>query len=290
MSEQDEAGGPQPEVDDETLDLYVLGALDPDESAVVAVAIASDPDLAARAAQSEEVLAMIGSSVPVTPPSSMRVAVLGVLDEVPQERPDAPGRPVAPEQPVAPGDAGPTDDPGPTDDLAARRARRDAVAVPPTRRSALRYAVAAAAVVVAGTGGVAAWVAARRGQEGAVAAARERIDAAADVQVVAASGATSGPWARSELRWSASVGEAVIVSPDRLPLVSDGVYQVWRVPEGEEVPSPVVDFNADGPEGPGGVVVPGGAARSAAIAVSRESGPGATTPTTPLVATYPLST
>ncbi len=278
MSGHDEAGGPQPEMDDETLDLYVLGALDADESAVVAEAIASDPDLAARAAQSEEVLAMMGSSVPVTPPPSMRAAVLGALDDVPQQ-----GR-VAPEGAVTPDDA------GPTDDLAARRARRDAVAQPPTRRSAMRYAVAAAAVVVAGTGGVAAWIAARGEQEDAVAAVRERIDAAPDVQVVPASGATSGPWARSELRWSASVGEAVITSPDPLPVVSGGVYQVWRVAQGQDAPSPVVDFTADGRGGSGGVVVPGGAASSAAIAVSRESGPGATTPTKPLVATDALST
>lgn len=284
MSEQDGTGAPVPEIDDETLDLYVLGALDADESAVVAAAITSDPGLAARAAQSEEVLAMIGSSVPVTPPPSMRAAVLASLDDAPQERPDVPERVVAPERP------GPTDDAGPTDDLAARRARRDAPAQAPTRRSAMRYAVAAAAVVVAGTGGVAAWIATRSGQEDAVAAARERIDAAPDAQVVPASGASSGPWVRSELRWSASVGEAVITSPDRLPLVTDGVYQVWRVTDGEDGPSPVVDFNADGPDGPGGVVVPGGAASSAAIAVSRESGPGATTPTKPLVATYALST
>lgn len=281
MSERDGSGGPQPEIDDETLDLYVLGALDPDESAVVAAAVASDPALAARAAQSEEVLAMIGSSVPVTPPPSMRAAVLGALDDVPQEGPGVADHAVAPEQPVTPGEA------GPTDDLAARRARRETSKEAPTRRSAMRYAVAAAAVVVAGTGGVAAWVATRSGQEDAVAAARERIDAAPDVQVVPASGATSGPWVRSELRWSASVGEAVITSPDRLPVVSGGVYQVWRVAQGQEAPSPVVDFNADGPDG-SGVVVPEGVAASSLIAVSRESGPGATTPTRPLVATYPL--
>ncbi len=281
------------EVDDETLDLYALGALDADEHARVAAVLRSDPALAQRVAQTQEALAVLGASTPVTPPPSMRAAVLAALDDVPQEPREAVRAPDAGPGDTGRGDTGPADEreaaPGPADELGARRERRAADAEGPTRRSAMRYAVAAAAVVVAGTGGYAAWSAARSQRE-SVSAVAERIDAAPDVQVVPASDA-SGAWASSELRWSPSVGEAVITAPQALPSPSGGVYQVWRVARPGAAPSPVVDF--DGSETAGGaegVVVPGGAGGAAAVAVSREPGPGATTPTTPLVATYPLST
>ncbi len=302
-------------IDDETLDLYVLGALDEEDAARVAAALEVDAGPARRAVGTQEALASLGGSVPVEPPPAMRASVLAALDDVAQERPgdEAPQR-------VEPGvgtDAGSGDgeplvadravlrgQDDPSDELSARREQQAATAErpaqqQPTRRSVMRYAVAAAAVVVAGAGGYAAWSAARAQAQDAVAAARERIDAAPDARVVAASDA-SGAWAASELRWSPSLGEAVITAPEPLPSASGGVYQLWRVPGAGATPSPVAS-GGDGSDGgddartpagldaPTGVVVPGGTEGAAVIAVSRESAPGATSPTTPLVATYPLS-
>lgn len=236
----------------------------------------------------EEVVEVLSSSTSVAPPPSMRERVLAALDTTPQleaplreqappgvarvrtlAEPEAP----RPEQPAPPYASG-------VGDLDAARARREAR---PTRRSALRGfalggAVAAAGVVV-GAAGVGAWLTSRSDPQ-SFTAVRARVESAPDVRAVAASDAT-GAWADTELRYSERLGQAVVVASQPLPALSGGVYQLWRQADAGSAPTPLDPFSSDD-----GVVVAGGVAGAAALAVSREGGPGATAPTAPVLAHY----
>ena len=270
-------------MDEDVLGAWALGALDAEEEQQVVAAIAADRGLAERAAQMEEVVAVLGSSVSVAPPAAMRQRVLAALDDVPQvaapSRVDAPaargGRP----REAPGGRAGAASGeraPAAVGDLDAARRRREQR---PTRRSALRGLAVAAAGAVVGAAGVGAWLASRSDPQ-SFDAVRARIDAAPDATTVAASDA-SGAWGRTELRYSTSLGQAVVVSPQPLPAPSGGVYQLWRQSTPDGAPTPLEPF-----EGGDGVVVAGGVAGAVALAVSREGGPGATAPTTPVLVHY----
>lgn len=280
MSDEPSLGAPGPNdqrprparavaVDEDVLGAWALGALDAEEQQQVDAAIAADRGLAQRAAQMEEVVAVLGSSVSAAPPPAMRARVLAALDDVPQVA--APVRaddaPAPRREEAVPAGVG---------DLGAARRRREQQ---PTRRTALRGLAVAAAGAVVGAAGVGAWLSTRRDPQ-SFDAVRARIDAAPDATTVAASDA-SGVWARTQLRYSESVGEAVVVSPQPLPAPSGGVYQLWRQSTPDAAPTPLEPF-----EGGDGVVVAGGAAGAVALAVSREGGPGATSPTTPVLAHY----
>lgn len=234
----------------------------------------------------EEVVAVLSSSLSVAPPPAMRQRVLAALDDVPQlaalPREQAPSSAATgvrtPAEPQAPRRApAPAAEVG---DLDAARARREAR---PTRRSALRGfalggAVAAAGAVV-GAAGVGAWLTSRRDPQ-SFTAVRARVESAPDVRTVAASDAT-GAWADTELRYSERLGQAVVVASQPLPSLSAGVYQLWRQADPESAPTPLDPFSGDD-----GVVVAGGVAGAAALAVSRERGPGATAPTAPVLVHY----
>lgn len=235
----------------------------------------------------EEVVAVLSSSLSVAPPPAMRQRVLAALDGVPQlaalPREQAPpsatgvrtlAEPQAPRREQAPSSA------AEVGDLDAARARREAR---PTRRGALRGfvlggAVAAAGVVV-GAAGVGAWLTSRADPQ-SFTAVRARVEAAPDVVTVAASDAT-GAWADTELRYSERLGQAVVVASQPLPSPSGGVYQLWRQADPESAPTPLDPFSGDD-----GVVVAGGVAGATALAVSREPGPGATAPTSPVLVHY----
>ena len=271
-------------MDEDVLGAWVLGALDAEEEQQVVAAIAADRGLAERAAQMEEVVAVLGSSVSVAPPAAMRARVLAALDDVPQVA--APARADRARVAAVPAGADASrpdgaprrEEAGSTSvgDLDAARRRREQQ---PTRRTALRGLAVAAAGAVVGAAGVGAWLATRRDPQ-SFDAVRARIEAAPDATTVAASDA-SGAWARTELRYSVSVGQAVVVSPQPLPAPSGGVYQLWRQSAPDGAPTPLDPF-----EGGDGVVVAGGVAGAAALAVSREAAPGATAPTTPVLAHY----
>lgn len=234
-----------------------------------------------------EVVAVLSSSTSVAPPPAMRDRVLAALDSTPQlaalPREQAPAgvttvhtvaEPQAPHREPAPSGA------AEVGDLDAARARREAR---PTRRSALRGlalggAVAAAGVVV-GAAGVGAWLTSRTDPQ-SFAAVRARVESAPDVRAVKASDAT-GAWSDTELRYSERLGQAVVVASKALPPASGGVYQLWRQADAASAPTPLDTFS-----GEDGVVVAGGVAGAAALAVSRERGAGATAPTSPVLAHY----
>ena len=284
MSDEPSLGAPGPNdrrsrparvvaVDEDVLGAWALGALDAEEQQQVDAAIAADSGLAQRAAQMQEVVAVLGSSVSVAPPPAMRQRVLASLDDVPQVAAPA-------QDDAAPADAVRREgtDPAPVGDLDAARRRREQR---PARRTVLRGLAVAAAGAVLGAAGVGGWWASRRDPR-SFDAVLARIDAAPDATTVAASDA-SGAWARTRLRYAASVGEAVVVSPQPLPAPSGGVYQLWRQSTPDTPPTPLEPF-----EGGDGAVVAGGVAGAVALAVSREDGPGATSPTTPVLAHYYL--
>lgn len=232
----------------------------------------------------EEVVAVLSSSTSVAPPPAMRERVLAALDDVPQLAPlprqrasDGAAAARTPAEHDAPRGAPAVAEVG---DLDAARARREAR---PTRRSALRGlalggAVAAAGAVV-GAAGIGAWLTSRSDPQ-SFAAVRARVESAPDLEVVEASDAT-GAWAATELRFSQRLGQAVVVAREPLPAPSGGVYQLWRQADAGSAPTPLDPFSGDG-----GVVVAGGVAGAAALAVSREGGAGATEPTTPVLAHY----
>lgn len=106
---------------------WALDALDDDERDAYEARLQREPDERSAAAELRETAARLGGSTPVDPPARVRRSVLDALSSVPQERP------------------------APASELEVARSRRAARTSAP-RRTRWPLLVAAAAVVVAGTG------------------------------------------------------------------------------------------------------------------------------------------
>jgi anti-sigma factor RsiW len=250
--------------------LYVIGALDPDETLEFETHLSQCPECQREVAEMRDVTAQLSELVAAEPPAEVRASVLAQIADIPQESgARAVGRHAAPG--VGAGDESP----------------EVATKVIPIRRSwtaRVSAAVAAAAVVAAAL--VGGWAIndrndARHDAEVASDQAAElaRVLTAPDVQT-AASEVTGGGTAtvvRSE-----SQDTAILVASDLPRLPSDKVYEAWTI-DGDQAPVPAGTFTTDGEHTT--FTLAQAAVGAGAVALSVEPTGGSDQPTTtPIVA------
>ena len=260
---------------------YVLGALDAEEEAAVRAHLET-------CREPHELFAEVGSVVPalaetiepVEPPARLRDRILaaaaGELETRTRSAAQAPtSRLEAPQAaPAPPRRAAPPPIPFPT---AAERAARQRTS-PLTW--AVRIAAVAAIVVLAG------WNVVLRGQLDAGQRYQAGVAAVLDVAtrpgsetaILAAAGG-DGPRGLAAI---ASDGSVTMAIRDLSPTQGTQVYEAWVI-VGSGAPVPIGGFTV-GPDGTATFRAAATPARSGAVlALTREPGPGATTPTLPIV-------
>lgn len=254
---------------DEVLDLapgFVLGALERAEMAAVGAHLAACPEAHAEVEELGGVVPYLAESLePVEPPADLRARIMAAAEAE---------RPVR-AQPPAPAAV-------PTRIVAEPAARP--VAVRPRWRFRLDWAFAAAAVLAVAILG--AWNLSLQGQLSNLTAYRQGVidvlDAAAAPSsqlaiLTADSGA--GPRGLAALR---ADGTVVLAMRDLSPTTAGQVYETWII-AGDGAPVPVGGFTV-GADGTATFVTrQGPVATGAIVALTLEPGPGATTPTLPIV-------
>lgn len=213
-----------------------LHALTPDEERALRDALAGDPALRSRHDADRRAAALLAETVAeVVPPPSVRDALLARIAVTPQDGADAdapgPSTAHASESTGSPAPAGGASAPD--------------AAVPgvPARRgwgSRAWFALAACLVLIIGIGGAVAVVSQQVAPPASV-VALERIQDAPDAQSAAASVDGGG---EATLHWSASLGEAVLVSDDLPEISDDRTYELWWLRNGEPISAGV--FATDG--------------------------------------------
>jgi anti-sigma-K factor RskA len=250
---------------------FVLGALGPAESDAVRRHLADCPELHAEMAELNSVVPALFEAVePVAPPAGLKDRILAAAAADLAARQGAAPQPAQP----APSQPRPVEVPRRGTDFGSifRRPIWAAVAV-----------VAALAVVALG-----AWNVQLRDQLAGLEAYRtgvvEVLDSAAEpgaqLAVLTVPEGTGGP---SGLAAVTADGRVAIVMRDLAPTAGTQVYEAWLI-GGDGVPVPIGDFKV----GSTGSAIFGtthtAMGEGVVVALTLEAGPGATTPTPPIIA------
>ncbi len=272
---------------DEVRDLgagFVLGALEPGEMDAVRAHLATCSDAHEELAGLAGVVPYLADSLePVEPPASLRGRILDAVAAEARGAADsrigAAARAVSAESPpdasAAEATAGPAPRPGVPISLAAERARR---------RSPLTWLAAAAAVLV--IVGLGAWnVSLRRDLDGAqaYAASVDRVLALAGTPGGAAAIlAAAQPGGPTGIAAVGSDGRVEIAVRGLAPISGTEVYQAWVIgADGKPIAIGSFTPNANGF---GSLAAAGAPAEPGlTVALTREPGPGQTTPTPPVL-------
>ena len=252
---------------DEVRDLagsFVLDALDADEAAAVREHLATCPDSHEEMAELGGVVPVLAASVPIVePPAGLKDRVLAAaqadLDE--RTRAGAPAARVAEPIPF----------PGP-----AERERRQ-------RRSVASWVLGIAAVVAIALLGVSNLL--LRAQLDQSQSYQQSVQAVLDVSakpgsltaVLTPDGGTGTGLAAID-----PAGGVTMAMQDLAPTAGNQVYEAWVI-GGDGVPVPIGSFQV-GNSGTGSMTASGvPAANGSILALTLEAGPGATTPTLPII-------
>jgi hypothetical protein len=264
---------------DEVRDLagsFVLDALDPDEAAAVREHLATCPEAHEEIAQLGGVVPVLAASVPVVePPAGLKARVLAAAQADLDDRTRAATRLPAPTEPAEPagtsGAAEPIAFPG-----TGERARR-------RRRPVAAWVLGIAAVVAIALLGASTLV--LRSELDQAQAYQQSVQAVIDVStkpgsltaVLTADGGTGTGLAAID-----SAGSVTMAMQDLAPTAGGQVYEAWVI-GGDGVPVPIGSFQV-GNAGTGAMSASGVTATSGAVlALTLEAGPGATTPTLPII-------
>lgn len=207
---------------------HALNALSPQDERRYHDALRAHPEWRELTETDAEAAAHLASTVPETaPPPSIRDALLARIAQTPQ------GGHVAAEPTPAATLSGDQASSASADDASAPSA--------PRRRSRLLFALAACLVLIVGIGAGAAVVIGQL-QRPASVVALEQIERASDAQeatVELESGAVA------TAHWSASLGEAVLVTDGLEPLDDDLTYELWFVRADAPVSAGVFDVEGE---------------------------------------------
>jgi len=258
---------------------FVLDALDADEAAAVREHLATCPEAHEEIAELGGVVPVLAASVPVVePPAGLKARVLAAAQADLEDRTRA-SAPLA-EEATAAGAVGPAGTseaaapiafPGP-----AERERRG-------RRPVAAWALGIAAVVAIALLGASTLV--LRSQLDQAQAYQQSVQAVLDVAakpgsltaVLTADGGTGTGLAAID-----SAGAVTMAMQDLAPTAGGQVYEAWVI-GGDGVPVPIGSFQV-GNTGTGSMSGSGVTATSGAVlALTLEAGPGATTPTLPII-------
>jgi len=267
---------------DEVRDLagsFVLDALDADEAAAVREHLATCPEAHEEIAELGGVVPVLAASVPVVePPPGLKARVLAAAQADLDDRTRASA--LLAEEATAAGAVGPAGTseaaapiafPGP-----AERERR-------RRRPVAAWALGIAAVVAIALLGASTLV--LRSQLDQAQAYQQSVQAVLDVAakpgsltaVLTADGGTGTGLAAID-----SAGAVTMAMQDLAPTAGGQVYEAWVI-GGDGVPVPIGSFQV-GNTGTGSMSGSGVTATSGAVlALTLEAGPGATTPTLPII-------
>ena len=267
---------------DEVRDLagsFVLDALDADEAAAVREHLATCPEAHEEIAELGGVVPVLAASVPVVePPAGLKARVLAAAQADLDDRTRASA--LLAEEATAAGAVGPAGTseaaapiafPGP-----AQRERR-------RRRPVAAWALGIAAVVAIALLGASTLV--LRSQLDQAQAYQQSVQAVLDVAakpgsltaVLTADGGTGTGLAAID-----SAGAVTMAMQDLAPTAGGQVYEAWVI-GGDGVPVPIGSFQV-GNTGTGSMSGSGVTATSGAVlALTLEAGPGATTPTLPII-------
>jgi anti-sigma-K factor RskA len=270
---------------DEVRDLagsFVLGALDGDEAAAVREHLATCPEAHEEIAELGGVVPVLAASVPVVePPSGLKARVLAAaqadLDDRTRVSPP-PAEAAGAAEPVAKSGAPETSgaaEPIAFPDPAERERRR--------RRPVATWVLGIAAVVAIALLGASTLL--LRAQVDQAQAYQQSVQAVLDVAakpgsltaVLTADGGTGTGLAAID-----SSGAVTMAMQDLAPTAGGQVYEAWVI-GGDGVPVPIGSFQV-GNAGTGSMSASGVTATSGAVlALTLEAGPGATTPTLPII-------
>ena len=211
---------------------HALHGLTPEEEREFERMLAADPQRRARVDADLDAAAMLADGIPeVPPPPSVRDTILAQIA-------------VTPQGPQAHRETEPADAPSRARDERPRSGAAEDAApseVPPIptgrdrRRRRIWFALAASLAFVLAMGGAFAVVSAQLDRPAAV-VALERIEGAADAQ--RASSAIEGG-GQATVHWSASLGQAVLVSDGLPEIASDKSFEFWYVRDGTPLPAGV---------------------------------------------------
>jgi anti-sigma-K factor RskA/putative zinc finger protein len=257
---------------------FVLGALDGTQEAAVREHLASCPEAHEEIAELGGVLPVLAESVPmVEPPAGLRDRIMAAAaaDLEERDRGSAVSAPApAPADATAPADAmAPVAFPGPTERRAGRRGGAS------TATWLLRIA-AVVAIAVLGISNLLL-----RAQLSQSQSFEQAVQAVLDVSakpgsltaVLTASGGSGTGLAAID-----STGAVTMAMQDLAPTAGNQVYEAWVI-GGDGVPVPIGSFQV-GNGGTASMTASGvNASSGAVLALTLEAGPGAKTPTLPII-------
>lgn len=252
---------------------YVLGALDPAESAAVRSHLSAHPDGHPEIAEVGAVVPALAELAPVVePPDGLKGRILAAAAADLAARGAAPAAPARPAAPVEPGPGAPVAFPT-ADERLAHRARTS----PATWL--LRIAAVLAIAILGG------WnlllqndLGAARQYEQHVAAVLEAASQPGSLTaVLAADGGTGSGLAAVDAE-----GDVAMAMRDLAPTTGTAVYEAWVIAS-DGVPVPLGSFQV-GTSGTAFFEASGlPSAEGIVLALTLEPGPGATTPTMPII-------
>lgn len=262
---------------------FVLDALEVDEADAVRAHLAGCADPHAEIADLASGLPALWETVPIVePPAALRSRLLAAAAA---DRPASQLRPAIPERTTTPlRMATPTTDP----------ANVRPFVRPPRRRMTLGWVAGLAAVLAIALLG--AWNVVLQGQVGTLRTEQDSVAAvihaggiAGSVTAMLTAPEASGPYGPTGLAAVTRTGTLVLAMRDLRPTTGAQVYQAWVILPGS-APVPTGSFgvgdagvgsipSASAPVGPGAVV-----------AITLEPGPGATTPTLPILSSGTTAT
>jgi anti-sigma-K factor RskA/putative zinc finger protein len=265
---------------DEVRDLagsFVLDALDPDEAAAVREHLATCPEAHEEIAELGGVVPVLAASVPVVePPAGLKARVLAAAQADLDDRTRAATRPAAaPAEPAEPAGTSGAAEPIAFPGTGERERRR--------RRPVAAWVLGIAAVVAIALLGASTLV--LRSELDQAQAYQQSVQAVIDVStkpgsltaVLTADGGTGTGLAAID-----SAGTVTMAMQDLAPTAGGQVYEAWVI-GGDGVPVPIGSFQV-GNAGTGAMSASGVTATSGAVlALTLEAGPGATTPTLPII-------
>ncbi|MFK4789357.1 anti-sigma factor domain-containing protein [Microbacterium sp. ZW T5_56] len=224
---------------------HSLGSLSDADERRYREALAEHPQWRSVADADAETAALLADGVSeVAPPAAARDALLALISKTPQEGADSSVPSAVAPRPSTEGPSS-VDRPAaesPTVPSSDAASASEAAAVPPKRRRRAFFALAACLAILVGLGVSASMIVPQLLRPAAV-VALDRIEGAPDAQERTVSLETGGS---ATAHWSASIGEAVLVTDGLDRLDENQAYELWFVRGDGAVSAGVFDA-ADGP-------------------------------------------